>query len=339
MKPVKVGVVGLGNLGRHHLRVYSELQEAELVGGYDADQNVSAERCGGLGTPSFSRYEALLEQVEALSIVVPTVAHFEVAMKALERGIHILLEKPISRTIEEAQTLIETAREQKCTLQIGHIERFNRALRSVEGMITRPLFIEAQRMSPFSPRGTDVSVIQDLMIHDIDIILSLISSPIERIDAVGAAVVSEEEDMANARLLFRNGCVANITTSRMARERRRRMQIFQSDTCLSLDLLEGTADIFRLADSGTIPETGDVCHAFGQVELGSRTQQIVSAHPLAEQEESLKLELRSFLHALRSGQKPAVTGEDGLRALRLAHEIMSAARHHSARISMNISHQ
>ncbi len=333
MKPVRVGVAGLGNLGRHHLRVYSELKEAELIGAYDRDQKLAAERCGALGTTSFSHYEALLERVDALSIVVPTMAHFEVAMEALQRGVHILLEKPISRTVEEAQTLIETAREHKCVLQVGHIERFNRALRSVEGMITHPLFIEAQRLAPFSPRGTDVSVIQDLMIHDLDIILGLVSSPVERLDAVGAAIVSAEEDLANARLLFRNGCVAAITTSRMARERRRKMHIFQPDSYLSLDLLEGTADVFRLADAGT----GDACDAFGQIELGSRKRQIVAAHPLAEQEESLKLELRSFLNALETGRKPVVTGEDGLKALRLAHEIMSAARQHAARTSINTS--
>lgn len=336
MSPIRVGVVGLGHLGRHHLRVYSELAEAKLVGGYDIDHTVANERCGALGTKAFSSYEELLGEIDALNIVVPTVSHFDVAMRALKKGIHLLIEKPITRTIEEADTLIEEAKKQSCVLQVGHIERFNRAMRSVQHLPMKPLFIESNRLAPFNPRGTDVSVIHDLMIHDVDIVLSLVKSPIEQIDAVGAGVVSQDEDIANARLLFENGCVANLTTSRIARKRMRKMRIFQHNTYIVLDFLERQAELFRLVDANSCEaETEDICTDCGEVELGTKGKRILFERPVVDDEEPLKLELRSFLNAVQTGKRPIVSGEDGRRALEVAHQIIERVQEHSIRVHSN----
>ena len=336
MTKTRVGVVGLGHLGRHHLRVYSELEEAELVGGYDIDQKSANERCGALGTKAFSRYEELLEEVEALNIVVPTVSHFEVAMRAITKGIHLLIEKPITRTVDEADSLIEEAKKQNCILQVGHIERFNRAMRAVEKLPLKPLFIESCRLASFSPRGTDVSVIHDLMIHDVDIVMSFVKSPIEQIDAVGAGVVSQDEDIANVRLLFENGCVANLTTSRIARKRMRKMRIFQPNTYIVLNFLEGKAELFRLVDSGSCEsQAEELCTDFGEVEFGKKGKHILFERPLAEDEEPLKLELRSFLQTIQRNGRPVVSGEDGRLALKVVHDIIEHVKAHSARLQFD----
>ncbi|UCE18907.1 MAG: Gfo/Idh/MocA family oxidoreductase [Gemmatimonadota bacterium] len=332
MTKIKVGVVGLGHLGRHHIRIYSELKEAELIGGYDIDRALAEERCGALGTVPFSSYEELLNEIDALNIVVPTVSHYEVALPALKRGIHVLIEKPISRTVEEADSLIKEAKKQNCVLQVGHIERFNRAMRAVRNLDIQPLFIESQRLAPFNPRGTDVSVVHDLMIHDVDIVLSFVRSPLERIDAVGARVVSRHEDIANARLRFKNGCVANITASRIARKRIRKMRIFQHDTYIHLDFAEGRTELFRLIDGDTVSQNeGTICREFGQVELGAQGKRILLEHPAIEENgDALTLELKSFLHAIGTGGPPLVSGEDGRQALDVVHRIIEGAHEHAA---------
>ena len=337
MRTVRVGVAGLGHLGRHHLRIYSDLEEADLIGGYDIDQRLAKERCGALGTKAFSKYEELLEEIDALNIVVPTRSHFEVAMSALKRGIHLLIEKPITRTIDEADVLIQEAKEQNCIIQVGHIERFNGALRTVEHLNMKPLFIESSRLAPFNPRGTDVSVIHDLMIHDVDIVLSLVKSSVEKIDAVGAGIVSQDEDIANARLLFENGCVANLTTSRIARKRKRRMHIFQHDTYIVLDFLEGQAELFRLVDSESAESKAEeFCPDFGEVEFGTKGKRILCERPLVEDEEPLKLELRSFIQTIQKGERPAVSGEDGRQALKVVHDIIEQVQVHSARVQSDL---
>lgn len=336
MAQINVGVVGLGHLGRHHLRIYSELEEANLVGGYDIDQALAEERCEALGTKAFQDYESLLDDIQALNIAVPTVAHYEIAMKALARGVHLLIEKPITRTVEEADGLIEEAKKQNCILQVGHIERFNKALRAIRTVHLEPLFIDAQRLAPFNPRGTDVSVIHDLMIHDVDIILHLVQSPIEQVDAIGASVVSQDEDIANARLRFANGCVANITTSRIARKRIRKMRIFQHNTYINLDFNEGQAELFRLIDcSSATKKDQQVCTDFGEVELGVQGKQILLEQPLADDtDDALTLELKSFLHAIHTGERPIVSGEDGRQALDVAHRIIEQVQEHSARLNI-----
>jgi predicted dehydrogenase len=334
MSKINVGVVGLGHLGRHHLRIYAELEEANLVGGYDIDQALTEERCSALGTKAFRTYESLLDKVQALNIVVPTIAHYEVAQKALDRGIHLLIEKPITRTLEEADALIEEAAKRKCVLQVGHIERFNKAMQAIQGLSIDPLFIEAQRLSPFHPRGTDVSVIHDLMIHDVDIILHLVQSPIEQIDAVGASVVSQDEDIANARLRFENGCVANMTASRIARKRVRKIRIFQHNTYINLDFAEGQAELFRLIDcDSTSADDENLCTDFGQVEHGIQGKRIVFEQPMVENtDDALTLELKSFLRAVSTGERPTVPGEDGRRALDVVHRILGQVEEHSAHL-------
>jgi predicted dehydrogenase len=265
---------------------------------------------------------------------VPTVSHFEVAMRALKKGIHLFIEKPITHTLEEADALIQEAKKQNCVLQVGHIERFNRAMRAVHSLNIQPLFIESQRLAPFNPRGTDVSVIHDLMIHDVDIILSLVRSPLEQIDAVGASVVSQDEDIANARLRFENGCVANITTSRIARKRSRKMRIYQHNMYISLDFAEGRAELFRLIDRDTISDNDrNICSEFGQVELGSRGKRILFEQPTVEEKgDALTLELKLFLQAIRTGEPPIVSGEDGRQALAVVQTIIERVHEHTERV-------
>ncbi|MFQ6093171.1 MAG: Gfo/Idh/MocA family oxidoreductase [bacterium] len=336
MKAIRVGVIGLGHLGRQHLRVYSELKEARLMGGYDIDLVKARERCRTLGTRAFPECEALLERVEAVSIAVPTLSHYEVARLVFDRGVHLLIEKPITRTLEEAEALIDDANRKNLVLQVGHIERFNGAMRALKDFSIKPLFIESHRLAPFDPRGTDVSVVLDLMIHDVDIVLSLVKSPIERVDAVGVGVVSEKEDIANGRILFKNGCVANLTASRIARKRMRKMRIFQHNAYITLDFLEGQAEMFRLVGPDLAGrETQQLSPDFGQIELGTKGNRILCERPLVQKEEPLKLELQSFLRAVQTGRRPVVSGEDGRDALKVGLQIVEGVKVHSARLRAN----
>lgn len=303
---LKAGVIGVGYLGRFHAQKYAALEGVELVGVADASLDRAKEVAAEVGSAAFDDHRKLLEQVDLVSIAVPTQHHYAVARDCLEAGCHILLEKPVTQTVEEADTLIRLAAERGLVFQVGHLERFNPAVLALKGVLNNPHFIESHRLAPFKPRGTDVNVVLDLMIHDIDIILNLVGSPIKTINSVGVPVLSEEVDIANARLQFENGCVANVTASRVSREAMRKIRIFQPDAYISIDYQARKIAILR-KDGGGFPVPG-----LPQVTMEERS---------FEQGDALLEEIRAFVGAVRGGTAPPVSGEDGKRALELALEI------------------
>jgi predicted dehydrogenase len=315
---LKVGVIGVGHLGRFHTRVYSEIPSCELVGVYDTDPERAALVANEYGTRAFPDLDELLEGIDAASIAVPTSAHHETGLKCLERGTHVLIEKPIATTADEARDLVRAARDAGLKIQVGHIERFNPAMRAALSVLRKPMFVEAHRLGIFVPRGTDVAVVLDLMIHDIDLILSAVDSPVESIDAMGVPVLSPSIDIANARLKFADGCVANVTASRVSRERMRKIRFFQHDAYVSVDCMKPQTQIFRRKD---VPPETLLKIATGQIEGG--LEDIVEyEEPAMDGADSLMLELGSFLDAVETGGRPPVDGEDGLKALEVALEIL-----------------
>jgi predicted dehydrogenase len=302
MKKTRTAVIGVGYLGQFHAEKYALLPGAELVGVVDANPDRAAEIGAKLGAAAYTDYRLLLDRVDAVSIVVPTQDHFEVARAFLERGVHVLLEKPITVTLAEADELIRIAREQQAVFQVGHLERFNPVILALDGVVQRPGFIESVRIAPFKPRGTDVNVVLDLMIHDIDIIQHIVGSPVKQINSIGAPVFTDEEDIANARILFANGCVANVTASRISLKSERRMRIFQPDAYINLDFQNRKLAVFRKG-------SGEMFPGVPNVEADERS---------FEQGDALKSEIEAFLAAIASGTPPVVTGEDGRRALETA---------------------
>lgn len=285
-------------MGRNHARVYSLIPEAKLCGIYDADFARAQAIAEEFGTVPVASLEELSQLAEAVSVAVPTVAHRDVGCRLMDLGCHILMEKPIAPSVADAQVLVETAKRHGKILQVGHIERFNPVLRQLEQRLTHPKFIEAHRLSPFPNRSIDIGVVLDLMIHDLEIILHLVRSPIESIDAVGVPVLTLSEDIANARIRFANGCVANVTASRISPEKMRKIRVFQSDCYLSLDYQEQAGQIHWR-------EGMSIQRAEVEVEKG----------------EPLKLELAAFIASVAHGHDPAVTGQQGTAALELAIEI------------------
>jgi predicted dehydrogenase len=302
MNKIRTAVVGVGYLGQFHAEKYAQLPDAELVAVVDSDRQRVDEIAAKLGTKGVTDYRVVLDEVDAVSIVVPTQYHFEVARAFLERGVHVLLEKPITTTLAEADELIRIARERGAAFQVGHLERFNPVVMGLGGLLTKPGFIESIRIAPFKPRGTDVNVVLDLMIHDIDIIQHIVGSPVKQINSIGAPVFTEEEDIANARILFENGCVANVTASRISLKSERRMRIFQPDSYISVDFQNKKLAVFRKGDGEMFPGVPNV-----QMEEKS-----------FEPGDALKSEIEAFLEAVATGRPPAVTGEDGRRALETA---------------------
>ncbi|CAM2065973.1 Gfo/Idh/MocA family oxidoreductase [Sulfidibacter corallicola] len=308
---IKVGVIGVGALGRHHARLYKQIDECELVGVYDLNQAQAEKIAEEVGTRVYADPSVLADEVEGLSIAVPTNHHFEVAMSMLEMGKHLLIEKPITQTIEEAESLLKAADERKRIIQVGHVERFNPVISYLEEKINNPRFIESHRLSSYPPprpglppRGTEVGVVLDLMIHDIDMVLNLVKSPVKEIDAVGVPVLSPTEDIANARLKFENGCVANLTASRVTPEPLRKIRLFQGDCYLSLDYMAKTGEIYVKRDKGITRE----------------------AVPVNDHNALLK-QLEDFVSCITTLRdegvmpKPRVSGEHGMRALEIAVEI------------------
>ncbi len=302
MQKLKTAVIGTGYLGRFHAQKYAALPESELVALCDTNAETAQAVAQELGTEWFTDYRRLKGLVEAVSIVVPTQQHYAVAKWFLGNGIHVLLEKPITATVAEARELVALAKQQGCTLQIGHLERFNPAMLALDHLINEPRFIESHRLAPFNPRGADVNVILDLMIHDIDIILDLVRSPVERIDANGVSVLSRDTDIANVRIQFANGCVANVTASRASVKTERKMRLFQHDSYIAIDFQNKRLQIYRKSDEEQYP-------GIPEIEAEQRT---------FEQGDALMSEIRAFLEAVRSGKRPLVSGEDGLRALETA---------------------
>ncbi len=303
-QPVRVGVAGVGYLGTHHARIYSEIAGALLVGVHDIDPQRAAEVAQRHGAAAFRDLDALLREVDAVSIVVPTPAHYAVARACLAAGRDLLLEKPMAASLAEADDLVRLAEDRGAILQIGHVERFNGAVQALRDRLADPRFMEVHRLGNFAERGTDTSVVLDLMIHDIDLLLSLVCSPVRDLRAVGVPVISDEVDIANARLEFENGAVANVTASRVSSERVRKLRIFQADTYLSLDFQSQELRIAR-----KIPDPSG-----GRPRIVSEKAEILKSEPLRE-------ELQAFLGSVRHRHPPAVSGKEGREALSIAFRV------------------
>ena len=305
----KLAVVGVGALGEHHARIYSELPDVELVAVVDIDQGKAQQVASRYHCQSYQQYEEILDSVEAISLAVPTREHARIGVEFLKRDVHVLVEKPIAQNLEEADQLIQAQKKSGTLLQVGHSERFNPALLAVKSLVRQPQFFETHRLSIFVPRSLDVDVILDLMIHDLDIILHLVDSPIQEIRAVGIPVLTPRIDIANARLQFENGCVANVKASRVSREKSRKLRFFQPLEYVSIDFHKQEVEMFHLQEG--------------------KTMQIAERHFEIERSEPLKLELQTFLNAAgkkSSDQEPSgCSGEEGKRALALALEVKSNA--------------
>ena len=315
-----MGVAGVGHLGALHVKMLSEIERVTLAGVFDINPTKAAAIAAEFGTTAYSTYDEFVDAVDAMTIATTTSTHYEVARTALLRGKHVFVEKPITQTTAEADDLNRIAKEKGVLIQVGHIERFNAAVLALEKYNIDPLFVESHRLAQFNPRGTDVAVVLDLMIHDIDIILSFVKSPVVKIDANGVAVVSDSVDIANARIQFESGCVANVTASRISQRKMRKMRLFQKDAYLSIDFLEKQAEVFRLV-SDDEPQTKGAM-MLGQIDSAKHKRNIVYELPKVEDVNALKYELELFAKAIRTNTLPAVTGEDGRRALEVAHIIM-----------------
>ncbi len=303
--PIRTAVIGTGYLGKFHAEKYASLPGSHLVGIADIDAENAAAIADKLDVAVYTDYRDLLGKVDAVSIAAPTTIHFELAEDCLRKGVHVLVEKPITTSTAEADALVEIALRNQCILQVGHIQRFHPALLGLDTLLNRPTFIETHRLAPFNPRGTDVNVVLDLMIHDIDIVLNLVGAEVVNIAASGACVLSDSIDIANVRLNFADGCVANITASRVSRKTERKMRIFQHDQCLSVDLYQHRLDKYFRSDS---PDEQSV-------------PTIASTTTEYENNDALKVQIESFLDCVRHGRRPLVSGEDGRRALATAMEI------------------
>ena len=312
--PLRIGVVGTGSLGYHHARLLREIKGVDFRGFYEANAERAATVTRELGIPAHPSLDALLDAVDAVSIVVPTSKHHEVAMAALAKGKHLLIEKPITVTLAEADELLALAERQGVMVQIGHIERFNRAIRAAMPHVDHPLFIDSDRLAPFNPRGSDVAVVLDLMIHDIDLVLLLTGSPVKEVSAAGLPVLTPSVDIADARITFESGAVATITSSRVSKDRMRKLRIFQRNGYLSLDLAAGTGEMYRLrqdVDLATLARQAQPLEAF--------VERVVIDAPEGE---PLRLELESFVAALRGEAPIAVSGRAGRDALAVALRIV-----------------
>ena len=308
MDKIRVGVVGVGALGQHHARVYASLPEAELVGVVDPFPGRAEAVAGPLGTKVFPGYTDLFDRVDAVSIATPTTLHAEIGARFLREGIHVLVEKPIAPSLEDADRLIEAALESNRVLQVGHLERFNPAVVQLRQIVRKPRFFEAHRMGLFSPRSLDIDVILDLMIHDLDIIGMLVPSPVAEISAVGIAILSNQIDIANTRIQFEDGCVANITASRVSMEKIRKLRLFQKQEYISVDYTRQDIAVFSL-----------------DRKAGSNIPEIIGKTLTPEKKEPLQLELHSFLNAVKGRTPVECTGKEGRRALELGLQILQKA--------------
>ena len=302
MSKIRAAVIGVGYLGRFHAQKYAQLEACELVAVADGREEVRNSVAAEVKSRAVADYRELLGKVDAVSVVTPTPAHFAIADAFLEAGAHVLVEKPITETPEQARALIARAREKNRILQVGHLERFNAAILAAEPHLSTPRFMECQRLAPYKERGTDVNVVLDLMIHDIDLVQSLAGSDIVSIDAIGTPVFSGEIDIANARIRFANGCVANTTASRVSMKTERKLRIFEDAAYISLDLQQKILTLIRKRDG--VPQPGQLPVSIEEANL--------------EQGDALKSEIESFLDCIRNDRKPIVSGEDGLRALETA---------------------
>jgi predicted dehydrogenase len=320
MEKLKVGVIGTGHLGKLHLKMFKQIENCELVGIYDVNPEQADSAGTEYQTEVFNNPDSLLKLTQAVSVAATTSQHYKLVKKALENNIHVFVEKPITSEIIEAEELVKISNEKKLNLQVGHIERFNPALISLEKYIVNPMFVQTDRLAQFNPRGTDVAVVLDLMIHDIDVILNLVKSNVSRVDANGVAVVSDSIDIANARIQFENGAVANVTASRISQKKMRKMRIFQRDTYLSLDFITGISEIYKLMPIEKNIDPSVI--TFGEIGIGEKRKKIVYEQPEIKEINALEYELQLFVDSVLNKKRPVVSGEDGLKALKVAQSII-----------------
>lgn len=316
---LKIGVLGAGHLGKIHLRLLQQSDKYELVGFYDPNQENAEKVAKEFGYKHFTTINSLLSAVDVVDIVTPTLSHYKCAKVAIKSGKHVFLEKPISNTVEEAEEIIALAKEYNVKGQVGHVERFNPAFKSVKNSIQNPMFIETHRLAEFNPRGTDVPVVLDLMIHDIDAILSVVKSKVVSIHASGVSVISDTPDIANARIEFESGCVANLTSSRISLKNMRKSRFFQKDAYISVDFLEKKCEVVKMKDAPEVP--GDFDMILQNAE--GIKKQIYFDNPEVENNNAILDELETFADAIINNTTPIVTLEDGTEALRVAYQIIN----------------
>jgi predicted dehydrogenase len=323
---LKVGVLGAGHLGKIHLRLLQQSEKYELVGFYDEHQENGAKIAAEFGYKQFDTIAKLIHAVDVIDIVTPTLSHYKCAKVAIKSGKHVFIEKPISTTVAEADEIITLSKEYNVKGQVGHVERFNPAFTAVKDMIEQPMFIETHRLAEFNPRGTDVPVVLDLMIHDIDAILSVVKSKVKAVHASGVAVLSRSPDISNARIEFENGCVANITSSRISMKNMRKSRFFQKDAYISVDYLDKTCEVVKMKEAPEVP--GDFDMILQNAE-GER-KQIYFANPEVSANNAILDELDTFADAITNDTTPIVTLEDGTEALRVAYMIIESMERNQA---------
>lgn len=316
--PLRIGILGVGHLGKIHIKCLKLLPESyQIVGFYDPNDTQAEIAKTSYGIQRFADYQALLNAVDVVDIVTPTLTHAELALAAIDGGKHVFIEKPIAHTIAEAEEIIERAAKNGVKVQVGHVERFNPAFLSLQNKALDPMFIEGHRLATFNPRGTDVSVVLDLMIHDLDIILKVVKAEVKSVSASGVAVVSDTPDIANARIEFTNGCVANLTASRISLKQMRKIRLFQQDAYISLDFLKKESQIIRLTEAATSNAS-----AFMQLETAQGLKNVVLDMPPVQENNAIQEELATFAQSIQSNSPVFVTAEDGKKALALAHLIL-----------------
>ena len=330
---VKLGVLGVGHLGNIHLKCLQGISTIEVVGFYDPDDKAAQKVMEQYEIIRFESYEELLQQCAAIDIVTPTASHYELAAQAIQANKHVFIEKPLAATLEEAASLVQLAQQQGVKAQIGHVERFNPAFLAIQDISLQPLFIEAHRLSMFNPRGTDVSVVLDLMIHDLDLVLTMVAAPLKSLSASGVAVISKSLDIANVRLEFENGCVANLTASRISMKQMRKIRLFQKDAYLSVDLLEKKSQVIQLFNQ---PLDGAKVSASLSLQTEEGPKYISVQSPPIPDTNAIQMELATFADSILKDTTPIVTIQDGYRCLELAHRIMNEIEERTLRHSLSL---
>lgn len=320
---LRVGVIGVGHLGKFHLNNWKEIPGTEIVGFYDPNDDNAAQVSEKYQLPRFLDADLLIDSCDAVDIVAPTNFHFEWCEKAIKKGKHVFVEKPLANTMEEARQLVKLAEESGIKFQVGHVERFNPAFLALKGMALNPMFIEVHRLAQFNPRGTEVSVILDLMIHDIDIILSIVKSDVKSISASGVGVMTETPDIANVRIEFNNGCVANLTSSRISMKKMRKVRLFQKDSYIGIDFLNKKTEIIKLKE----PQDSNVFAFDIETPTGKKT--IAMANPVVPEVNAIKMELEEFKKAIENNTRTIVSEHDGFVAMDVAHQILAKIGHNT----------
>jgi predicted dehydrogenase len=316
---LKIGVLGAGHLGKIHLKLLNQSKKYQLVGFYDPNQTHGLNVEKEFGYTYYNSIDALIADCDVVDVVTPTLSHYDCAIKAISKGKHVFIEKPITNTVQEAENIRLLLSENNLRGQVGHVERFNPAFKAIKSHINSPMFIEAHRLAEFNPRGTDVPVVLDLMIHDIDIILSVVKSEVSAVSASGVSVISDTPDIANARIEFENGCVANLTASRISMKNMRKTRFFQKDAYISVDFLEKKCEVVRMKDAPK--ETGDFDMILQNAE--GVKKQIYFDNPVVDSNNAILEELETFADAIKNDTSPVVTLKDGANALKVAHQIIN----------------